>query len=170
MMNISLSFAKSFQNIIDEQGLTKKCNFFEIYFFIMFIVIRRYFRKRNKTIAEYQVDLFIRELFYYIWVTYIEKDREVATKMFDVCNYVMLENMNMGNLFAVFTNILIERIELYGYCIILDRNDKHYKETVKTFIDLIYGFKLNDSISEFSRLLLSKGIISNIIDITEKSI
>jgi len=87
MINICLNFVKSFQEIIDKQALTKKSNFFEIYFFIMCIVIRTYFKKRSKMIAEYQVDLFIKELFYYIWITYIEKNREVATQMFDISNF-----------------------------------------------------------------------------------
>ena len=170
MINICLNFVKSFQEIIDKQALTKKSNFFEIYFFIMCIVIRTYFKKRSKMIAEYQVDLFIKELFYYIWITYIEKNREVATQMFDISNYILLENMTMGNLFDIFTNKLTERIEFYSYSIILDMNDKSYKETVKSFIDLTFGFKLNDSESELLKLILSKEIISNTIDITEKSI
>jgi hypothetical protein len=171
MFNICLNFVKSFQDIIDEQGLTKKSNFFEIYFFIMYIVIRSYFRNRSKMIAEYQINLFIRELFYHIWITYIENNREVATQMFDISNFVLLENMTMGNLFDIFTIKLNERIEYYGYHIILDMNDNSYKETLKSLIDLTFSFKLNDiSKSELLRLLLSKKIISNTIDITEKSI
>ncbi|MDP2045508.1 MAG: hypothetical protein Q8L00_04765, partial [Deltaproteobacteria bacterium] len=81
MINICLNFVKSFQEIIDEKGI-RKGNIFEIYFFIMFIVIRRYYRKRNKKIADNQVNMFIKELFYYIWLTYIENNREVVTQMF----------------------------------------------------------------------------------------
>lgn len=168
MINICLNFVKSFQEIIDEQELKKRSNFFEIYFFIMFIVIRRYFRKRNKMIAEYQVDLFIKVLFYHIWLTYIENNREVATQMFDLSNFVSLENMTLGNLFAIFTKKLTDRIEYYSYCILSDMDDKSYKKTIKSFIDLVFGFKLNDSESESLRLLSSTDIISNAIDITEK--
>ncbi|MCK9377366.1 MAG: hypothetical protein M0P73_14595 [Syntrophobacterales bacterium] len=169
MTNICLSFVNSLQEIIDKQGLTIKSNLFEIYFFVMCIVLRSYFSKRNKMVAECQVNLFIKELFNYIWVTYIEDNREIAIQMFDISNYLLLENMTMENLFDAFTKKLTQRIEFYSYSIILDSNDKSYKETVKGFIELTFGFKLNNSESELLRLFLSKEI-SNKIDITEKAI
>ena len=186
MINICLNFVKSFQEIIDKQEM-KKSNIIEIYFFIMFIVIRRYFRKHNKIIAENQVNMFIKELYNYIWVTYIENNRGVATQMFDLSTFGLVEKMNMGNLlkemslenaleemsmgniFEIFTKKLTERIEYYSYSMLSDIYNESYKETVNSFIDLTFGFKLNDSESESLRILLSKEI-SNTINITEKSI
>ena len=80
-----------------------------------------------------------------------------------------LEEMSMGNIFEIFTKKLTERIEYYSYSMLSDIYNESYKETVNSFIDLTFGFKLNDSESESLRILLSKEI-SNTINITEKSI
>jgi hypothetical protein len=186
MINICLNFVTSFQDINDEKGI-RKGNVFEIYFFIMFIVIRRYFRKRNKIIAGNQVNMFIKELYYYIWLTYINNNREIATQMFDLSTFGLVEKMNMGyllkemslenaleemsmgNIFEIITKKLTERIEYYSYSMLSDIYNDSYKETVNSLIDLTFNFKLNDSDSESLRLILSNEI-SNTINITEKYI
>ncbi|MDP2046723.1 MAG: hypothetical protein Q8L00_10990, partial [Deltaproteobacteria bacterium] len=110
-----------------------------------------------------------------------------VTQMFDLSTFGLIEKMNIGhllkemslenaveemtirNVFDIFSNKLTERIEYYSYSMLSDINSESYKETVNSFIDLTFGFKLNDSESESLRLLLSNEI-SNTINITEKYI
>lgn len=170
MINICLEFVKSIYIIINNQKITRKSNFFEVYFFVMCVVIRRYFWKRSKMIAEYQIDLFIKELFYHhIWFNYIEKDRKIATQLFDLSDYALIDNITIESLFPIFTRKLTERIEYYTYSFILDKDDKSYNETIKSFIDLTFGFNMINGERESLRFFLSQGIISNAINIADKT-